>query len=118
MKEIQFLALTLLFVSIFLLPIRVATAQVDIPESTLPSPAISKTFGLDLFYQQWIDMGGMPVLASAKVNPYAVKEAAYLIKQMIGHRQDILQAMAENGVRVSVMAFYVLKLLIFFEFCV
>ena len=46
----------------------------------------------------------MPVVASAKVNPYAVKEAAWLIRQMIGHRQDILQALAENNVRFAVMA--------------
>ena len=82
-----------------------AKAQVDIPEPTPPPLAIREAFELDPFYQQWIDVGGVPVLASAKVNPYAVKEAAYLIKQMIGHRQDLLQAMAENGVRFSVMAY-------------
>ena len=89
----------------FLLLTRVATAQVNIPEPVPPPLAIREAFELDPFYQQWIDVGGMPVLASAKVSPYAVKEAAYLIKQMIGHRRDILQAMAEAGVRVSVMAY-------------
>ena len=49
-------------------------------------------------------MEGLPVVASAKVNPYAVKEAAYLIRQMIGHRQDVLQALAGNNVRFAVMA--------------
>ena len=104
MKKIRFPTFTLLLASIFFLSTKVATAQVDIPEPTPPPRAISKAFGLDPFYQQWIDVGGMPVLASAKVNSYAVKEAAYLINQMIGHRQDILQAMAEDGVRFSVMA--------------
>ena len=94
------LTLWILFLSI-LLP---AKAQINIPEPTPPPLAIRETFGLDPFYQQWIDVGGMPVLASAKVNPYAVKEAAYLIKRMIGNRPDILQAMAEARVRVSVMA--------------
>ena len=93
------LALWLLFLSI--LPLK---AQINIPEPTPPTLAVRETFGLDPFYEQWIDVGGLPVLASAKVNPYAVKEAAYLINQMIGHRQDILQAMAEDGVRFSVMA--------------
>ena len=50
-------------------------------------------------------MEGLPVVASAKVNPYAVKEAAYLIRQMIGRRQDVLQALAQNNVRFAVMAY-------------
>ena len=90
---------------LFFLVLLPLEAQINIPEPAPPPLAIREAFELDPFYQQWIDVGGMPVLASVKVNPYAVKEAAYLIKQMIGHRQDILQAMAENGVRFSVMAY-------------
>ena len=82
-----------------------ATAQsVNISEPILPPSTVRKTFNLDPFYQQWIDVEGLPVVASAKVDPYAVKEAAWLIRQMIGHRQDILQALAENNVRFAVMA--------------
>ena len=90
---------------LFFLVLLPLEAQINIPEPAPPPLAIREAFELDPFYQQWIDVGGMPVLASVKVNPYAVKEAAYLIKQMIGHRQDILQAMAENEVRFSVMAY-------------
>ena len=39
------------------------------------------------------------------MDPYALKEAAWLIRQMIGHRQDVLQALAENNVRFAVMAY-------------
>ncbi len=82
-----------------------ATAQsVNISEPILPLAAVRKVFNLDPFYKQWIDVEGLPVVASAKVNPYAVKEAAWLIRQMIGHRQDILQALAKNNVRFAVMA--------------
>ena len=82
-----------------------ATAQsLNIPEPLPPSTAVRKTFNLDSFYEQWIDVEGLPVVASAKVNPYAVKEAAWLIRQMIGHRQDVLQALTQNGVRFAVMA--------------
>ena len=82
-----------------------ATAQsVNISEPVPPPDAVRKTFNLDPFYVQWIDVEGLPVVASAKVNPYAVKEAAWLIRQMIGHRQDILQALAKNNVRFAVMA--------------
>lgn len=77
----------------------------NIAEPVPPPTAVRNIFGLDPFYQQWINVGGVPVIASAETNPYAVKEAAYLIKQMTGHRQDVLQALAENGVRFSVMAY-------------
>ena len=101
-------ALNVIFIACVLLCLfqQIARAQVlNIPEPVPPPAAVRNTFGLDPFYQQWIDVGGVPVLASAETNPYAVKEAAYLIKQMIGHRQDVLQALAENGVRFSVMAY-------------
>ena len=82
-----------------------ATAQsVSISEPTPPPAAVRKTFKLDPFYEQWIDVEGLPVVASSKVDPYAVKEAAWLIRQMIGHRQDVLQALAQNNVRFAVMA--------------
>ena len=82
-----------------------ATAQsVNISEPGPPPNAVRKVFNLDPFYEQWVNVDGLPVVASAKVNPYAVKEAAWLIRQMIGHRRDILQALAENNVRFAVMA--------------
>ena len=95
-------AIYLLFFSIQL----TATAQnVKISEPTPPPDAVRKTFNLDPFYEQWIDVEGLPVVASTKVNPYAVREAAWLIRQMVGHRQDILQALAKNNVRFAVMAY-------------
>ena len=81
------------------------TAQsINIGELASPPIAVRKTFNLDPFYVQWIDVEGLPVVASAKVDPYAVKEAAWLIRQMIGHRQDVLHALAENNVRFAVIA--------------
>ena len=61
-------------------------------------------FELDSFYEQWINVGGLPVIASAKVNPYALKEAAWLIEKMIGHRPDVLRTMVRNKARFSVIA--------------
>ena len=81
-----------------------ATAQVvSIPEPVPPPPTVRDAFDLDLFYQQWIDVEGLPVVTSAKVNPYALKEAAWQIKQMVGHRPDVLQVMAVNKARFSVI---------------
>ena len=75
----------------------------NIPEPVPPSPAVRAYFNLDPFYQQWIDVDGLPVLGSAQVNPYALKEAAWQIWQMIGHRPALLEAMVENKARFSVI---------------
>ena len=76
----------------------------NIPEP-VPLPLnVRQAFGLDLFYQQWIDVAGFPVVASEKVNSYALKEAAWLVWQMIGHRPDVLQALVQKRLRFSVIA--------------
>ena len=76
----------------------------NIPEPVPPPVVVRDFFGLDPFYEQWIDVGGFPVIASAQVNPYAVKEAAWLIEKMIGHRRDVLRAMVDNKTRFAVIA--------------
>ena len=48
-------------------------------------------------------MEGLPVLASEKVNPYALKEAAWLIWRMIGHRPEILHTFVQKRVRFVVI---------------
>ena len=73
--------------------------------STKPPPAIKEKFELPDFYQQWYDVEGFPIVASDVVNPYALSEAAWLINKMIGHRSDLLHALAENKVRFSIMAY-------------
>ena len=79
--------------------------RINIPEPVPPPPNIRRAFDLDPFYQQWIDVSGFPVLASGQVNPYAVKEAAYLIHRMIGHRRDILRTFAQNKERFSIVGY-------------
>ena len=76
---------------------------INISEPVPPSFTVRQAFDLDPFYQQWIDVEGLPVVTSAKVNPYALKEAAWQIKQMVGHRPDVLQVMAVNKARFSVI---------------
>ena len=103
----MFYLTAILIVCVLLLSTQLAaTAQsVSIGESVSPPAAVRKSFNLDPFYEQWVDVEGLPVVASAKVNPYAVKEAAWLIRQMIGHRQEVLQALVKNSVRFVVMAY-------------
>ncbi|HIG04353.1 MAG TPA: hypothetical protein EYQ08_01275 [Planctomycetes bacterium] len=59
---------------------------------------------LDRFYQQYSDVQGFPVLASARVQPASLAEARYLILKMVGHRPELLSAMAANKTRFTVMA--------------
>ena len=83
-----------------------AMAQsVNISDPIPPPTTVRETFKLDPFYVQWLEVEGLPIVASAKVDPYALKEAAWLIQKMVGHRQDILQALAKNNVRFAVMAY-------------
>lgn len=88
----------------------VATASLPSTTDTIEKPieppdSIREKFDMPEFYRQWIDVGGFPVVASEKVNPYALQEAAWLIQKVIGHRPDLLQALAENNVRFSIMAY-------------
>ena len=75
----------------------------NIPEPVPPPFTVREAFELDPFYQQWIDVEGFPVLASEKVSPYALKEAAWLIRQMIGHRPDVIEVLVQQRVRFVVI---------------
>ena len=75
----------------------------NIPEPVPPPAAVRDFFELDPYYQQWINVRGFPVLASAEVSPYALKEVAWTIWHMIEHRPDILKIIAENMARFSVV---------------
>ena len=77
----------------------------NIPEPVPPPQEVRDFFDLDSFYQQWINIEGYPVIASANVSPYAMKEAAWQIRQMIGHRRDILKALAQLRGRFIILAY-------------
>lgn len=66
--------------------------------------ALRDSLALSPFYAQHVDVHGLPILASARVNAQALDEAAWLIEHMIGHRPDVLQAMAKAGTRFVVMS--------------
>jgi hypothetical protein len=56
------------------------------------------------FYTQRVEASGFPIVASGKVNPYALKEAAYLLDLMLAKRPDVRAAMIQSGARLCVMA--------------
>ena len=112
MRKLRLWVVTLLLVSPLFLSIGVASDipfenvpfdVTDIPEPVPPPPVVRDFFQLDPYYQQWINVRGFPVLASAEVSPYAVKEAAWTIGHMVGHRPDILKVMAQNKARFSIV---------------
>lgn len=71
----------------------------DLPSVTAP-PAELKIPG---FYQKYISAHGYPITASAHVNDYALREAAYLIDQMLAHRPDVREAMIASGSRLCII---------------
>ena len=58
---------------------------------------------LDGFYARYISANGYPVIGSAKVDDFAMKEAAYLINLMLAKRPDVKDAMIKRGSRMVVM---------------
>lgn len=59
---------------------------------------------VDPFHKKYIDAGGYPIVASEKVNDYALKEAAYLVDLMLAKRPDVRAAMIKSGSRLCIIA--------------
>jgi hypothetical protein len=60
--------------------------------------------GVPAFYSQRVTAGGFPIVASEQVNPYALKEAAYLVNLMLAKRPDVRDAMIKSGSRLCIIA--------------
>ena len=60
--------------------------------------------GVPAFYTQRVSAGGFPIVASVKVNPYALKEAVYLVDMMLAKRPDVRDAMIKSGARLCINA--------------
>ena len=60
--------------------------------------------GIPPFYRQVTNANGFPIVASSKVNPYALKEAVYLVNMMLAKRPDVREAMIKSGARMCIMA--------------
>jgi cyclophilin family peptidyl-prolyl cis-trans isomerase len=61
-------------------------------------------FELADFYQKNVMVGSLPVVGSGDVSDVALLEAAWIVEQLLGERDDILDAMADQKVRLVVMA--------------
>ena len=71
------------------------TGQVKPPPPELKAPA---------FYKKYLDADAYPIVASGKVNDYALKEAAYLVNLMLAKRPDVRAAMIKSGSRLCIIA--------------
>jgi hypothetical protein len=72
----------------------------------LPPPPeyIIARFGLQPFYKQYIDAGGLPVLGSDKPSAEALREAAWIVSNMLATRGDVRNTLFDKKVRIVVMA--------------
>ena len=57
------------------------------------------------FYKKYVSASGYPIVSSAKVNDYALFEAAYLVDLMLAKRPDVRRAMIASGSRLIVMGY-------------
>lgn len=92
----------LLTVVVLLLATRRAPAQDRKVEP--PPPLLKKDLGLSAFYKKHVNAGGIPVLGSGRVSDAALLEAADIVDHMLAGRDDVRRAIANNHVRVAVMA--------------
>ena len=77
----------------------------NIPEPAPPPEEVRDFFGLSDFWQQWINIEGLPVLGSAAASPYAVKELAWQIGQMFRGKTELLKALAKDNQTYTVIAY-------------
>ena len=65
---------------------------------------VRQYLGLADSHQKRVSVGDFSVIGSKRVSDYALKEAAFLIRRMIGKRDDLLTALNQNKTRFVIMA--------------
>lgn len=74
-------------------------------ERVEPVPtSVRELFKLDPFYKKYLAVEGLPVVGSGAVSDAAIREASWIVKQVLEGRSDLLRAMADNHTRLAVMA--------------
>ncbi len=73
-------------------------------EVTAPPREVVDSFNLDPFYKKHLSVNGLPVVGSERVSPYALREAAYLIRRMVQQRPELLDGLVKQRIRFVVMA--------------
>ena len=99
MKNFQLLICLLAVVSNWLPAFACGDENEKYPITTPPAE-----LQLNPLYTKYVSAGGYPIVGSAKVNDYALKEAAYLVEMLLAKRPDVRKAMVISGSRLIVMA--------------
>jgi hypothetical protein len=86
---------------LLLIPFGSDVALAELPAITAPPAELE----LPDIYKKYISADGYPIVASADVNDYALREAAYLVNMMLAKRPDIRRAMIASGSRLIVMGY-------------
>jgi hypothetical protein len=71
-------------------------------ELTVTAPPVE--LKLDRFYKKYVSANGYPVVSSAAVSDFALKEAAHMVNAMLAERPDVRAAMIASGSRLIVIA--------------
>jgi hypothetical protein len=73
-------------------------------EVTAVPDSIRSSYGLDPFYQKYADADGIPIATSSLVDDEAVTLACQLVKEMVGRRDEVRQALVNSGMRFTLIA--------------
>lgn len=71
-------------------------------EEVRPPPL---AMGIPVFHQKYLEARGFPIVASARVSDFALKEAAFLINMMLAERPDVREAMIGGGSRLCIVGY-------------
>jgi hypothetical protein len=66
--------------------------------------AVPASLNAPEFYSKHVSAGGYPIVASAAVSDFALREAAWLVDLMLAKRPDVRDAMIRSGSRMSILA--------------
>lgn len=69
-----------------------------------PPTEIVEKFGLAPFYEKCTMVGTLPIVSSAAVDDRAHLEAAYLIRRMLEHRVELIDAVGDSNTRFVIMS--------------
>ena len=80
-----------------------AAAAPPAPEQNAAITRPPAHLGVPDVYTKYIDAHGYPIVASARVNDYALREAAAIVDAMLAERPDIRRAMIDSGSRLCII---------------
>ena len=70
-----------------------------VPQQFLPPP---QSLGLETFYQKYLEVGGLHVVAPSEVSDTKMVQTREIITGMLSARSDLLQAMADSGTLIFI----------------